>query len=124
MTNEVSMRSLSIGAIIMGAVVGVLVAALISLIGWGILFQTAIDNPEDPALMAGVVIGLIGAGYTGGRLARPSATHGILAGLVMAFIVGAVSIVSGSPAPLITIAILVLLSGVLGRLGGLLAGRR
>lgn len=118
------MRSLSIGAIIMGAVVGVLVAALISLIGWGILFQTAIDNPEDPALMAGVVIGLFGAGYTGGRLARPSATHGILAGLVMAFIVGAVSIVSGSPAPLITIAILVLLSGVLGRLGGLLAGRR
>jgi putative membrane protein (TIGR04086 family) len=118
------MRSLSIGAIIMGAVIGVLVAALISLIAWGILLQTSIDSPEDPALMAGVVIGFIGAGYAGGRLTRPSATHGMLAGLVMAFIVGAVSIASGSPAPPITIAILVLLSAVLGRLGGLLAGRR
>ena len=118
------MRSLSIGAIIMGAVAGVLVAALVSLVVWGILLLTGMDNPEDPALMAGVVIGLIGAGYAGGRLTRPSATHGMLAGLVMAFIVGAVSIASDSPAPPITIAILVLLSAVVGRLGGLVAGRR
>ena len=118
------MRSLSIGAIIMGAVAGVLIAALVSLIVWGILLPTGMDNPEDPALMAGVVIGLIGAGYAGGRLSRPSATHGMMAGLVMAFIVGAVSIASGSPAPPMTIAILVLLSAVFGRLGGLVAGRR
>lgn len=118
------MRSLSIGAIIIGAVAGVLIAALVSLICWGVFLLTNIDSPEDPALMVGVVTGFLGAGYAGGRLTRPSPSHGMLAALLTSFIVGAVSIASGSPASPTTIAILVLLSAVLGRLGGMLAGRR
>ena len=118
------MRSLSIGAIIMGAVSGVLIAALVSLMVWAILLIPDVDQPEDPALMAGIVIGFLAAGYAGGRLSRPAPPHGMLAGLVMALIVGAVSIASGSPASPLTIAILVLLAAALGRLGGGLAGRR
>ena len=118
------MRYLSVGAIILGAVGGVLVAGLVSLTIWGVLLIPDIDNPTDPALMTGVIVGFIGAGYAGGRLTRPSATHGTLAGVLMAFIVGAVSIVSGSPAPPPTIVPLVILSAVLGRFGGGIAGRR
>lgn len=95
-----------------------------SLAVWGILSMLNIANPVDPALMAGVVIGFFAAGYGGGRMTRPSATHGILAALLMAVIVGIVSIVSGStPSPL-TIVILVLLAATLGRLGGVAAGKR
>jgi hypothetical protein len=117
-------RSISIGAIIIGAVAGVLVAALVSLIVWSSLLLTTIDNPEDPALMAGVVVGFLVSGYAAGRMTRPSASHGMLAGLVMAIIVGAASIASGSPAAPITIVILVLLAAALGRSAGSYAGRQ
>lgn len=118
------MRSLSLGAIIIGAVTGVLVAALVSALMWGILLLTGIETPEDPALMAGIVLGFSGAGYAAGRMTRPSAPHGLLAGLLMAVIVGAVSIASGSPAPPLVIVILVVLAAVLGRSAGAFAGRR
>mgnify|MGYP001549318549 CR=1 FL=1 len=108
----------------MGAVSGVLVAALVSALTWGTLTLTGMTTPEDPALMAGIVVGFSAAGYAAGRLSRPSAPHGLIAGLLMAVIVGAVSIVSGSPASPPVIVILVLLAAVLGRLAGAFAGRR
>lgn len=118
------MRDLSIGAIIMGAVAGVLIAALVSAALWGILALTGSEDPQNPALMAGVVIGFFAAGYAGGRLSRPSGSHGLMAGLIMAVIVGAVSIASGSPASPLVILLLVLLAALLGRIGGVVAGRR
>ena len=118
------MRSLSVAAIIIGAVAGVLVAALVSLVFWGILLLPGIDSPEDPALMVGIVVGFVAAGYSAGRMSRPSAPHGLLAGLLMAVIVGAISIASGSPAPPLVIVILVLLAAALGRVAGIIAGRR
>ncbi len=118
------MRSLSLGAIIIGAVTGVLVAALVSALAWALLALAGMETPEDPALMAGIVVGFSGAGYAAGRMSRPSAPHGLIAGLLMAVIVGAVSIASGSPAPPLVIVILVLLAAALGRIAGAIAGRR
>lgn len=118
------MKDLSIGAIILGAVAGVLIAAFVSAGLWGALALADYEDPQNPALMAGVVIGFIAAGYAGGRLSRPSGSHGLMAGLLMAGIVGAVSIASGSPATPPVILLLVLLAAVLGRLAGVIAGRR
>ncbi len=118
------MRALSIGAVVIGAVTGILVTALVSAAGWALLLPTGIDRPQDPALMIGVIAGFVAAGYAAGRMEQPSPTHGMLSGLVTALIVGAVGIASGSPATTQTMAILVVLAGAIGRLGGLLAGRR
>ncbi len=108
----------------MGAAGGVLITALVSLLAWGLLLLPNVDNPEDPALMVGVAAGFIASGYAAGRLAQPAAPHGMLAGLLMATIVGVVSIASGSPARLPTIIILVILAAALGRSAGAIAGRR
>ena len=118
------MRSLSVAAIIIGTATGALVVALSALATWGILLLIDFKTAEGPALMVGVIVGFLGAGYGAGRLTRPSAPHGMLAGLLLALIVGAVSIVSGSRPSPFTVVILVLLSAALGRLGGVVAGRQ
>ncbi len=118
------MRAVSVGAIVLGAVAGILVVALVSVAVWALLAAAGVDEPRNGALMIGIIVGFTAAGYGAGRMEQPSGTHGMLAGLVAALIVGAVGIASGSPATPPTIVILVVLSGALGRLGGTIAGRR
>jgi putative membrane protein (TIGR04086 family) len=115
----------NLGAVVIGAVGGVMVAALLTVLIWVILaVGNLTESPQTPALFAGVFVGLFVAGYIGGRMTYPGASHGMLAALAMAAVVGAVALASGSPAPPLTIVVFVAFAAGLGRIGGALGGRR
>ena len=113
------------GAVLLGAIAGTVVAAVVALIVWGVL--TAIE-PEIAIMggtTAGVVAAMIGSGWFAGRAASfHPGFHGSFASLLFAIVVVVFAIRGGSPAPPATVLLFALLAIGLGFGGGVLGGRR
>jgi len=110
--------------IVIGAATGVAAAALLSIVAWVGLALTGVSEDLTGPVLLGVIIGLVAAGYTAGRLGDRPVYQGGMAGLAVATAVVVISIFGGSPAPPLQVTILFGLGLLLGLAGGAVAGRR
>lgn len=109
----------------MGVAAGSLMASLLALVMSGVLIVLGVETGADIGLVIGVVAGLVGGGWVAGsRAAHSHRFHGMVTGLVLAFVLLVIARLGGSPAPTTTVIWLALLSVVISGLGGWLAGRR
>ena len=108
-----------------GVATGALTA---SVVGFGLsslLTLAGIETGADIGLMVGIVTGLGAGGWLAGKRARHSERfHGAVTGLVLAFVIMAIAVLGGSPAPTSSILLLALIAVVVSGLAGWLAGRR
>lgn len=109
----------------LGVAAGGLTASLVSLILSGGLGLAGVDAGTDVGLVLGILGGLAAGGWVAGARATHSHRfHGMVAGLLQAFLVILIARVGGSPASTPTVLWLALVSVAVSGLFGWLAGRR
>lgn len=119
------LAALNLGAVVFGVAAGGLVASLVALITSGLLSVFGIETGADLGLVIGVFAGLATGGWVAGsRSAHSHRFHGMVTGLVLAFVIIVSARLGGSPAPTPTILWLALIAVVVAGLTGWLAGRR
>lgn len=112
-------------AVLVGIATGTLVSAILFVVA--ILIARIIQAEAGPALAlsASLVVGLLAAGFTAGRMAPVNGRfHGSVTALGIAAIVIVVSRLGGSPAPTGQVLLLALLAIGLGGVAGWWGGRR
>lgn len=118
------LAALNVGALLLGVATGGLVATVIALSLSGVLSIVGLESGADVGLVVGVVLGLFAGGWIGGRRAVHSHRfHGMVTGLLLAFVIMAIARFGGSNAGALTILWLALLSAAISGLGGWLGGR-
>ncbi len=119
------LAALNLGALLISVAAGGLTASLVGLIVGGALSLTGLDNGPDIGLVTGVFAGLATGGWIAGARSRHSHRfHGMVSGLLQAFVIVIIARLGGSPASTPTVLWLALLAIVIGGLFGWLAGRR
>ena len=116
---------LRLSAVMIGTAGGALVAGAVFLVG--LLIARAVGGDQGPALSLSVSLlaGLAAGGYLAGRVAPFNGRfHGSMTGLAMAAVVLIVALLGGSPAPTGQVALLALISIVVGGISGWIGGRR
>jgi hypothetical protein len=119
------LSALRVVAVLAGVAVGGLIATVAALILWAGFSLIGISDPPGAALVAGLVLGLLGAGYVAGRMA-PVFTrfHGMVTGLAVTGLVVIIARLGGSPAPTPPVVALAAIGIALGGVGGVIGGRR
>ncbi len=119
------LAALNFGAVAVAVAAGGLAASLVGLlIGFG-LHLVGVESGPDIGLVLGIFSGLALSGWVAGtRAAHSHRFHGMVTGLVVAFMVMVVARLGGSPAPTTQVLWLALLSIIVSGLFGWLAGRR
>lgn len=93
------LAALNFIALIFGVAAGGLVASLLAVALGGSLAIMGVDAGPDIGLVLGVVGGLFTGGWVAGRRANHSERfHGMVTGLLLAFIVIVIARLGGSPA--------------------------
>jgi putative membrane protein (TIGR04086 family) len=119
------LAALNFGAVALGVGAGGVVASLLSLLAAGLLSIMGLDAGPDVGLVAGIVAGLAAGGWVAGsRAVHSHRFHGMVTGVVLAFVIVVVARLGGSPAPTPSVIWLALLSIAIAGLFGWLAGRR
>lgn len=119
------LAALNLGAVALGVATGALTASLAALLLSGLLTLVGLEAGADIGLVAGVVVGLAAGGWVaGGRAVHSQRFHGMVTGLLLAFVVIVIARLGGSPAPTWVVIWLALLSVAISGLAGWLAGRR
>lgn len=119
------LAALSFGAIALGVGVGGLTASLATLLFSGALTLAGLDNGPDVGLVIGIVAGLVVAGWVAGvRAVHSERFHGMVTGLLFAFVVVVIARLGGSPASTPVVVWLAVLCVAIAGLSGWLAGRR
>jgi hypothetical protein len=119
------LAALNIVAVGLGLGAGGLSATLAALVVGGGLDVAGVDRGPDIGLVLGVLIGLVVAGWVSGRFAAHSERfHGAVTGLLMAGLVIVLARMGGSPAPVMTVLWLAVVSATVAGASGWLAGRR
>lgn len=109
----------------LGVAAGGLTASLASLLLSGGLGLAGIEAGADVGLVIGILGGLaVGGWVAGSRATHSHRFHGMVAGLLQAFLIILIARVGGSPASTPTVLWLALVSVVVSGLFGWLAGRR
>ena len=112
-------------AVLMGAGVGILALAVVSLILWLLLSALGVDGAVGAATTFGMVAGFAAAGWIAGRRATFSPWfHGALSALGIALVVIVTSLRGGSPAPTPQVLLLAALATSLGSLFGFLSAKQ
>lgn len=89
------------------------------------LSVAGVETGPDIGLAVGMLAGLAVAGWVAGsRAVHSHRFHGMVTGLLLAFVVVAVARIGGSEAPLMTVVWLAVVSVGVAGLSGWLAGRR
>ncbi len=109
--------------VVVGGAAGIAVAALLAIMSWVVFAVTGLTDDLTGPVLIGVLAGLLGGGYTAGRLGDRSLYQGGMAGLAVAAAVVAISLVGGSPARPWQLIIVFVLGLVLGIAGGAVAVR-
>ncbi|MFZ0015370.1 MAG: hypothetical protein WAL25_14780, partial [Acidimicrobiia bacterium] len=95
------------------------------LLASGLLSILGLESGPDVGLVVGIVAGLAAGGWVAGsRAVHSHRFHGMVTGLLLAFVIVIVARLGGSPAPTPTVVWLALLSIAIAGLFGWLAGRR
>lgn len=119
------LAALNIAAIAIGVAAGSLVASLLALTVGGLLALAGLDAGPGIGLVVGVLTGLFAGGWLAGfRAVHSERFHGMVAGLLLAFVVVVIARLGGSPAPTLVVVWLAIVSIAIAGLGGWLAGRR
>ena len=119
------LAALNFGVILLAVAAGGLTASLVGLIVGSLLALAGVDGGPNMGLVIGIVAGLAVGGWVAGSRARHSHRfHGMVTGLLQAFLIVIVARLGGSPASTPTVLWLALVSVVVGGLFGWLAGRR
>ena len=119
------LAALNLGAVMLGVAAGALSASILALVLSGLFALTGNEPASDIGLVVGIVSGLAVGGWVAGARARHSHRfHGMVTGLVLAFLVMVIARLGGSPAGTVTIIWLAVLSVLVAGLAGWLAGRR
>ncbi|MGD2102414.1 MAG: hypothetical protein PVG83_09280 [Acidimicrobiia bacterium] len=119
------LAALNLGAVMLGVAAGGLTASLVSVILSGGLGLAGVEAGTDIGLVLGIVGGLaVGGWVAGARATHSHRFHGMVAGLLQAFVIILIARVGGSPASTPTVLWLALVSVVVSGLFGWLAGRR
>lgn len=123
--DRLMLAALNMGAVALGVAAGSLMASLLALVLSGVLIVVGVETGADIGLVVGVVTGLAGGGWVAGSRAPHSHRfHGMVTGLVLAFVLIVIARLGGSPASTPTIIWLAVVSIAISGLGGWLGGRR
>ena len=115
-------RTLQWHALLLGFGAATAIASLVATLTWAGAAALG-RNSVTGAVVFGVLVGLVGAGYVGGRLSMRKIFHGTLAALAFGFGVTIASMAGGSPAPPVQQAWFLALAAGLGATGAYLASR-
>jgi putative membrane protein (TIGR04086 family) len=119
------LAALNFGAVFLGVAAGGLGASLLSLALSSGLELIGVERGADIGLVVGVVVGLfLGGWVAGSRAVHSHRFHGMVTGLLLAFVVVVIARLGGSPASAPTVLWLAVLAVVVSGLAGFLAGRR
>jgi putative membrane protein (TIGR04086 family) len=119
------LAALNFGALMIGVAAGSLTASLLALVMGGLLTVLGLESGPDVGLVVGIVAGLVVGGWLAGlRSVHSHRFHGMVTGLLMAFVIVVVARLGGSPASTLSVIWLALVSVVVAGLGGWLGGRR
>lgn len=117
--------ALNFGAVIGGVASGALSASLFALLFSSLLTLAGLENGDQMGLVVGIVLGLASGGWVAGSRANHSERfHGMVTGLVLAFIVIVIARLGGSPASTPVVIWQAFVAIVISGLFGWLAGRR
>lgn len=117
--------ALNFGALALGVAAGGLAASVLGLAVSGLLVVLGVDSGPDIGLVIGVLTGLAAGGWVAGsRSVHSHRFHGMVTGLILAFLIMAIARLGGSPAPTLTVVWLAVVSIVVSGVFGWLAGRR
>jgi len=119
------LAALNLGAVALGVAAGGLLASLTALVVSGTLTLVGVEAGADIGLVIGVLAGLAVGGWVAGlRSVHSHRFHGMITGLVLAFVIVLIARLGGSPAPTPTVLWLALVAVAVAGLFGWLAGRR
>jgi hypothetical protein len=119
------LAALNLGAVALGVAAGGLTASVLALIVSGLLTLIGVDTGPDIGLVIGIIAGLAAGGWMAGRGAVHSHRfHGMVTGLILAFMIMVIARLGGSPADTLTIIWLAFVSIVISGAAGWMAGRR
>lgn len=119
------LASLDLASVILGVGTGGLTASIGALLISVILTLVGVDNGADIGLVVGVVSGFAAAGWVAGwRAPHTHRFHGMVTGLLLAFLVVIVARFGGSQASTWVVVWLAVLAIATSGLAGWMAGRR
>jgi putative membrane protein (TIGR04086 family) len=119
------LAALNLGAVALGVAAGALTASLSALLFSGGLSLLGLEDGADIGLVAGIVAGLaVGGWLAGSRAVHSQRFHGMVTGLLLAFVVMVIARLGGSPASTPVVIWLAVVSIAISGLAGWLAGRR
>lgn len=117
--------ALNFGAVIGGVAAGALSASLFALLFSSVLTLAGLENGDGIGLVVGIVLGLASGGWVAGSRANHSERfHGMVTGLLLAFVVVAVARLGGSDASTLVVVWQAFLAIVIAGFAGWWAGRR
>lgn len=118
------LAALNFGAIVIGVAAGGLAASVVGLLVAGLLSVFGLESGSDIGLAVGIFSGLAVGGWLAGRRSVHSHRfHGMVTGLLLAFVIMVIARLGGSPAPTWTVLWLALVAIAVSGLFGWLAGR-
>lgn len=119
------MAALNLGAVALGVAAGGLAASIATLVLSGLLAVLGVDAGPDIGLVVGIVTGLFAGGWVAGsRSAHSHRFHGMVTGLILAFVITVIARLGGSPASTPTVVWLAVLSVAVAGFAGWLSGRQ
>ncbi|HUF15346.1 MAG TPA: hypothetical protein VMQ46_05615 [Acidimicrobiia bacterium] len=119
------LAALNFGALALGVAAGGLTASLLALLLSGGLTLLGVDGGAGIGLVAGIVAGLGAGGWVAGtRAVHSNRFHGMVTGLILAFVVVLIARLGGSPASTTVVIWLAFVSIAISGLAGWFAGRR
>lgn len=119
------LATLNLGAVILGVGTGGLTASLLALGLSFVLSLTGLESGPGIGLVVGVLCGFAAGGWVAGwRAPHSQRFHGMVTGLLLAFMVVIVARFGGSAAPTWVVVWQTVLAVIVSGLAGWLAGRR
>jgi hypothetical protein len=118
------LAALNVAAVVLGVAAGGLTASLLALLLSGGLTVIGVETGADIGLVVGIVGGFAAGGWLAGKRAVHSERfHGMVTGLLLAFVIVVIARLGGSPASTGVVVWLAVLAAAISGLAGWWAGR-